>query len=106
MEKKTFSHPIGMTSAFTAPTDSGAHYEVYSQGSYYKFPLDTWDIEVTFTKKVAPLRADERVVDEEGDAATIIAVVRDKAWIKYDMYGHMEEIVELDNLTRIGESDD
>jgi hypothetical protein len=92
-EKKTFKHPLGLTSAFgevnqlmrTAQTPK---YEIYTEESgYEEFPLDAWDIEVTFTKKVKPLAVGDVVRFDSWDrvySVTILAIDDDTYWVRTD----------------------
>jgi hypothetical protein len=63
-EKKTFKHPLGLTSAFgDFTTDECGEYEIFSRDEgLHSFPVAEWDIEVTFTKKVKPLEVGQRVL--------------------------------------------
>jgi len=89
-EKKTFKHPLGLTSAFSTHdwnnTPSGAQkYEIYTEGSgSQEFPLSEWEIEVIFTKKpptLVPGKAyyyDNHYLGQ--DVVIVIAVHEDSVW--------------------------
>lgn len=85
-EKKTFKHPLGLTSAFGnfyAGGEEGGEYEIYSEAEgLHRFPLDEWDIEVTFTKKVKPEVGGMANMAIGGPYYTVIAVSGDRVWLQ------------------------
>lgn len=110
-EKKTFKHPLGLTSAFGslyAKDDEGGEYEIYSEAEgLHRFPLDEWDIEVTFTKKVKPIQINSVVEDLAGNTGRVVSVQADKAWVHYYLndsgravdFDCVERLYELTNVS-------
>lgn len=89
-ETKTFYHPLGLSSYFTGykhdwAEEQSEQYEIFTvDGGYQQFPLDEWDIQVTFTRKVKPIEVNTWVTLHTSGADETVyikAVVGSYAWV-------------------------
>ena len=96
-EIKTFKNPLGLTSHFAIENwdnspDGKKYYEIYTEElGYQTFPLDEWDIEVTFTRKPKPVEPGQWRTNFPGtsceESVYVLAVHGQMAWVSDDPDG-------------------